>query len=282
MIRRVRIVFNIDVRGADDPTVTMNGSGKQSRHLFRSTPSVGSVAHARRIDSTLIRRASPSPVPSPSPGAIASCLRVCVPKANVAIVFAHSPHFGSVRWMPVLVVPWSHRFDRIRRECRDDPMFAWTAEPKSDVWGEVEQVQLRVASQGRGEVATSELTTMVWARFPTATAHHVWTCRQGLCVRYLRPNSNSRNCYPAPDGPVLSQSRAVHASNSAKTAPPRKASNARLARANRAVTPKSTQSTSMIQPNKRRTSEGPRLFASTLVTASVDNVGAKSGFSFLL
>ena len=65
-------------------------------------------------------------------------LKVKRARANTAIVFAHSPHIGSVRWLPVLVVPWNHRFDRIRRECGDDLMFAWTAEPKRDVWGESE------------------------------------------------------------------------------------------------------------------------------------------------
>jgi hypothetical protein len=42
-----------------DPTVTMNGSGKRSRHLIRSTPSVGRVSHAKGIDPTPIRGATP-------------------------------------------------------------------------------------------------------------------------------------------------------------------------------------------------------------------------------
>jgi hypothetical protein len=38
------------------PYVTMNGSGKWSRHFIWSTPSVGRVAHARPIDRSPIRR----------------------------------------------------------------------------------------------------------------------------------------------------------------------------------------------------------------------------------
>jgi hypothetical protein len=66
-------------------------------------------------------------------------LKVKRARANIAIVFAHSPHIGSVSWLPVLVVPWNHRFERIRRECGDDPPFAWKTEPKRDVWGEVKR-----------------------------------------------------------------------------------------------------------------------------------------------
>jgi hypothetical protein len=33
-------------------------------------------------------------------------------RANMAIVFAHCPHIGSVPWLPVLVVPWNHRLGR--------------------------------------------------------------------------------------------------------------------------------------------------------------------------
>ncbi len=65
-------------------------------------------------------------------------LKVKRAKANLAIVFAHS-HVGSVRWLPVLVVPWTHRFERIGRECGDLERFPYTQEPARDVWGEVEQ-----------------------------------------------------------------------------------------------------------------------------------------------
>jgi hypothetical protein len=68
-------------------------------------------------------------------------LKVKRARANMAFVFAHSPHIGAVRWLPVLVVPWNHHFERIRRECGDDPPFVWKAEPKRDVWGEVEQTR---------------------------------------------------------------------------------------------------------------------------------------------
>ena len=66
-------------------------------------------------------------------------LKVKQAKANLAIVFANSPYVGSVRWLPVLVVPWNHRFDRIGRECGDLERFPYNHEPKRDVWGEVER-----------------------------------------------------------------------------------------------------------------------------------------------
>jgi hypothetical protein len=48
----------------DDPAVTMNGSGKRSWHFIGCTPSVGRVAHPKRIDPTPLRRASPRLTPA--------------------------------------------------------------------------------------------------------------------------------------------------------------------------------------------------------------------------
>jgi hypothetical protein len=66
-------------------------------------------------------------------------LRVERATANMAVIFAWSPSAGAVRWLPAVVVPWSHHFERIGQECGDAPRFPESREPVRDVWGQVER-----------------------------------------------------------------------------------------------------------------------------------------------
>jgi hypothetical protein len=74
-------------------------------------------------------------------GGNALCLELRVERAklNMAVVFVYSKACGPVRWLPALVVPWSDKLDRIRRECGDDERNPVRPEPVRDVWGQVER-----------------------------------------------------------------------------------------------------------------------------------------------
>lgn len=56
-------------------------------------------------------------------------------RGNTAVLYAHSPGAGVIRWVPALVVPMSTRLDRIMRECGKGERFEHRAERERDVWG---------------------------------------------------------------------------------------------------------------------------------------------------
>ena len=56
-------------------------------------------------------------------------------RGSVAVLYAHSPGAGVIRWVPALVVPMSTRLDRIMRECGKGTRFEYEAERERDVWG---------------------------------------------------------------------------------------------------------------------------------------------------
>jgi hypothetical protein len=70
-------------------------------------------------------------------------LRVVRADVNAAVVVACLPGVGRVRWMPALIVPWNHKFERIGRECGDAPLFPWDRTVKRDAWGEPERARSR-------------------------------------------------------------------------------------------------------------------------------------------
>lgn len=70
---------------------------------------------------------------------LAFTLKVERAKANIAVVFVWSPHAGPIRWLPVIVVPWSHHLERISRECGDMPRFWSAPERTNDSWGETDK-----------------------------------------------------------------------------------------------------------------------------------------------
>jgi hypothetical protein len=65
----------------------------------------------------------------------------------MAVVFVYSRAAGPVRWLPALVVPWSDRLGRIRRECGDDELNSVRPEPIRDIWGEVERKRPPILSK---------------------------------------------------------------------------------------------------------------------------------------
>src|SRR5690348_15630191 len=44
-------------------------------------------------------------------------------KLNTCVLFVYSTAAGPVRWLPTLVLPWSHHVERIRQECGDSERF---------------------------------------------------------------------------------------------------------------------------------------------------------------
>lgn len=56
-------------------------------------------------------------------------------RGNAAVLYAHSPGAGVIRWVPALVVPMSTRLDRIMRECGKGRRFEHQVERERDVWG---------------------------------------------------------------------------------------------------------------------------------------------------
>ena len=74
-------------------------------------------------------------------------LRIKQAKVNTAVVVAFSPCAGPVRWLPAIVVPWNHRFERIGRECGDAPLFPCDRSQNRDVWGRVEKQRPPVLSR---------------------------------------------------------------------------------------------------------------------------------------
>ena len=66
-------------------------------------------------------------------------VRVVPKQPNHAAIFAEGAVVGRVRWLPVLVVPMSHHFTQIMRECGDLPMFSDDRVKATDAWGEPEK-----------------------------------------------------------------------------------------------------------------------------------------------
>ncbi|RUL81293.1 hypothetical protein [Tautonia sociabilis] len=63
-------------------------------------------------------------------------IRVRRARLNMAVVFVQSGAAGPIRWLPTLVVPWTHAIERIGHECGDPAPSPERAEPARDVWGE--------------------------------------------------------------------------------------------------------------------------------------------------
>jgi hypothetical protein len=74
-----------------------------------------------------------------NPAGFTPRVRVVPQEPKSVINFAEIPIVGRVKWLPVLVVPMTHHFTQIMRECGDLPLFSYGRVRRTDAWGPSER-----------------------------------------------------------------------------------------------------------------------------------------------